>query len=74
MPRRWGETETLRISDLGFRISDLASRHMAAPSLGHYASLSFVVIGREKRAGDTSQSMQMRVFSVGAAFSRDLAI
>ena len=51
-----------------------ASRHMAAPSLGHYASLSFVVIGREKRTGDTSQSKQMRDFSVGAAFSRDLAI
>jgi hypothetical protein len=26
--------------------SHRASRHMAAPSLGHYASLSFVVIGR----------------------------
>jgi hypothetical protein len=29
--------------------SHRASRHMAAPSLGHYASLSFVVIGREQR-------------------------
>jgi hypothetical protein len=55
---------------------------MAAPSLGHYASLSFVVIGREKRTGDTSQSKQIRAFSVRAAFpdlslskvSRDLAI
>jgi hypothetical protein len=26
--------------------SHRASRHMAAPSLGHYASLSFIVIGR----------------------------
>jgi hypothetical protein len=31
--------------------SHRASRHVAAPSLGHYASLSFVVIGRAQRAG-----------------------
>jgi hypothetical protein len=30
--------------------SHRASRHMAAPSLGHYASLSFVVIGGSQRA------------------------
>jgi len=29
--------------------SHRASRHVASPSLGHYASLSFVVIGRGKR-------------------------
>ena len=44
----------LEILDLGMwdwrlRIADLASRHMAAPSLGHYAALSFVVIGRGQR-------------------------
>ncbi|MDH3800874.1 MAG: hypothetical protein OEU80_02170 [Deltaproteobacteria bacterium] len=30
--------------------SHRASRHVAAPSLGHYASLSFVVIGRRQKA------------------------
>ena len=29
--------------------SHRASRHMAAPSLGHYATLSFVVICRDQR-------------------------
>jgi hypothetical protein len=47
--------------------------HMPAASLGHYASLSFVVIGRGQRAADRSQGKEERDFSVGAAFSRDLA-
>ena len=55
------------ISDFGFWISDLAPRHMATPSLGHYASLTFVVIGRE-------QIEEERDFAMGAAFSRDLTI
>ena len=44
------------IWDCGFSIG-----HLASPSLGHYASLSFVVIGRGKRKGE-------RDFPVGAAF------
>jgi hypothetical protein len=39
------------ILDCGLRIADLALRHMAAPSLGHNASLSFVVIGKEQCIG-----------------------
>jgi hypothetical protein len=38
---RWQQAEVLS--------SHRASRHVAAPSLGHYASLSFVVIGGGKR-------------------------
>jgi polar amino acid transport system substrate-binding protein len=56
------EQTTLEGHNFGFRIADCRLRrgaghkaqgagcHMAAPSLGHYASLSFVVIGRGKRA------------------------
>jgi len=60
---------------------------VASPSLGHYASLSFVVIGREQRAegirlrptgyaatrrGEVGdQRAEDRNSLVGAAFSRD---
>jgi len=40
------------------------TRHVAAPSLGHYASLSFVARGR-------GQKIEDRDSPVGAAFSRD---
>jgi len=48
--------------------------HMPAASLGHYASLSFVVIGSVQRAADRSQRREEKDFSVGAAFGRDLTI
>ena len=53
----------------GFLIWDcrFSIGHMPSASLGQYASLSFVVIGREKRIGE-------RDFPVGAAFSRDLVL
>jgi hypothetical protein len=54
--------------------SHRASRHVPSASLGHYASLSFVVIGRGQRIGDRVQRKEERDFSVGAAFSRDLTI
>ena len=37
------------------RIGDLPLGHMAAPSLGHYASLSFLVIGEKQRSEIRSQ-------------------
>ena len=48
--------------------------HMPAASLGQYASLSFVVIGKGQRIGDGSQRKEERDFPVGAAFSRDFGI
>jgi hypothetical protein len=48
--------------DFGLRIADLALRHMAAPSLGHYASLSFVVIGRGQKIGDRSRGKKKGIF------------
>ena len=38
-----GQREIQQAAELS---PDRASRHVAAPSLGHYASLSLVVIGR----------------------------
>ena len=47
---------------------------MPAASLGHNAPLSLVVISRAQRIRDKNQWKEERDFSVGAAFSRDLAI
>ncbi|MGB6930197.1 MAG: hypothetical protein WBH05_13325, partial [Syntrophobacteria bacterium] len=57
--------------------SHRASRHVAAPSLGHYASLSFIVIGRGQKSEEKRKG-----FSCGSGFSvlslskgsRDLAL
>jgi len=37
---------------------------MAAPSLGHYASLSFVVIGRGRGTEDRGQNFEFLVFKL----------
>jgi len=53
--------------------SHRTSRHVAAPSLSHYASLSFIVRGRQiSEVG--SQRSEDRDSIVGEAFSRDLTI
>jgi hypothetical protein len=52
--------------------SQRASRHVAAPSLCHYASLSFVVIGRGQssdvrgqKADDREQKKELRIADYG---------
>ena len=52
--------------------SHRTSRHVAAPSLSHYASLSFIVRGRGQISEVGSQRSEDRDSLVGAAFSRDL--
>jgi len=69
----------VRLGSGGLRISDCGSviGHLASPSLGHYASLSFVVIGRGKRPGERKKG-----FFCGSGFpalslskgSRDLVL
>jgi hypothetical protein len=69
----------VKLGSGGLRISDCGSviGHLASPSLGHYASLSFVVIGRGKRTGERKKG-----FFCGSGFpalslskgSRDLVL
>ncbi len=54
--------------------SHRTSRHVAAPSLSHYASLSFIVRGRGQISEVGSQRSENRDSIVGEAFSRDLTI
>ena len=57
---------------MGLRIADLALRHMAAPSLGHYASLSLGIghraWSRGRRSENRKKMTEDNYFPVGAAF------